>query len=59
MTSQARRRQFPTFVRPENGARDAPKSVDFVETIPLSPLGMIGRKAVRSAYWRAQERLVN
>jgi fatty-acyl-CoA synthase len=59
MTSRARRRQFPTFVRPENGALYTPKSVDFVETIPLSPRGMIDKKAVRIAYWRAQQRLVN
>jgi fatty-acyl-CoA synthase len=59
MTTQAGRRQFPTFVRPEKGALYAPKSVGFVPTNPLSPLGMIDKKAVRTASWGAQERVVN
>jgi fatty-acyl-CoA synthase len=47
------------FIRQEKGALYAPKSVDFVETIPLSPLGKTDKKALRSVYWAAHERLVN
>lgn len=47
------------FVRQEKGAHCAPKSVDFVDTIPLSPLGKIDKKALRSMYWGEQGRLVH
>jgi hypothetical protein len=38
---------------------DAHQSVDIVKIIPLSPRAMIDKRAVRRAYWREQERLVN
>jgi hypothetical protein len=38
---------------------DAHQSVDIAQMIPLIPLGMIDKKAVRRAYCREQERLVN
>jgi fatty-acyl-CoA synthase len=47
------------FVRQEKGALYAPKSVDFVDSIPLSPLGKIDKKTLRSAYWGEQGRLVH
>jgi fatty-acyl-CoA synthase len=47
------------FVKQEKGAHYAPKSVDFVDTIPLSPLGKTDKKALRSLYWGDQGRLVH
>ena len=47
------------FVRQEKGALYAPKSVDFVDSIPLSPLGKPDKKALRNAYWGEQGRLVH
>lgn len=37
----------------------APKSVDFVEAIPLTTVGKHDKKAVREQYWSGRERAVN
>lgn len=47
------------FVRREKGALYAPKSVDFVDSIPISPLGKTDKKTLRSGYWGEQGRLVH
>ncbi len=44
------------FVRGRKGALCAPKSVEFVDAIPLTPLGKIDRKAIRSRYWVGRAR---
>jgi fatty-acyl-CoA synthase len=36
-----------------------PKSVDFVDAIPLSALGKPDKKALRAQYWSSADRLVN
>lgn len=40
------------------GSVKAPKSVDFVESLPRSPAGKVMRKEVRKGYWTGQERNV-
>ncbi|QNG20134.1 AMP-binding protein [Rhodococcus triatomae] len=46
-------------VRAAKGSVHAPKSVDFVETLPLTPLGKLDKKTLRARYWAgAQGRLV-
>jgi fatty-acyl-CoA synthase len=47
------------LVKQRKGAVAAPKSVDFVEAIPLSPLGKPDKKALRAKYWAAVGRQVN
>lgn len=47
------------LVRDRKGAVSAPKSVDFVAAIPLSPLGKPDRKALRAPFWPADGRQVN
>jgi fatty-acyl-CoA synthase len=47
------------MVKDRKGALQAPKSVDFVDAIPLSPLGKPDKKALRATYWEASGRLVN
>jgi fatty-acyl-CoA synthase len=37
-------------VRTRKGAVQAPKSVDFVDALPLSPLGKLDKKALRLRY---------
>lgn len=37
----------------------APKTVDFVASIPPSPLGKPDKKALRAQYWSDAPRLVN
>lgn len=40
------------------GSVKAPKSVDFIDTLPRSPVGKVMRKEVRRPYWVGQERKV-
>ena len=47
------------LVKDAKGSHYAPKTVDFVEEIPLSPLGKPDKKALRAQYWGGAERLVN
>jgi fatty-acyl-CoA synthase len=47
------------LVRERKGAVYAPKTVDFVESIPLTGVGKPDKKALRAAYWPADGRQVN
>ena len=46
------------FVRDRKGALHTPKSVDFVEQVPLTGLGKPDKKALRQRYWAEQAREV-
>jgi fatty-acyl-CoA synthase len=46
-------------VKEHKGAHYAPKSVEFADGIPLSPLGKPDKKALRAQYWSAGERQVH
>ena len=46
-------------VKEAKGSVQTPKSVDFVDKIPLSPLGKPDKKALRAQYWGDQARAVN
>jgi fatty-acyl-CoA synthase len=47
------------LVKDRKGAVHQPKSVDFVEAIPLSALGKPDKKVLRQQYWAGAGRLVN
>jgi fatty-acyl-CoA synthase len=47
------------YARETLGPLHAPKSVDFVDAIPLGPLGKPDRKALRAQHWGDRARLVN
>jgi fatty-acyl-CoA synthase len=47
------------LVKDRKGAVHQPKSVDFVEAIPLSALGKPDKKALRAQYWSGSDRQVN
>src|SRR3954463_2791412 len=51
--------ELVALVKERKGAVHAPKSVDFVDSIPLSPLGKPDKKALRAIYWQGSDRLVN
>lgn len=51
--------QLCDLVADEKGRLCAPKSIDFVAAIPLTPLGKPDRKAVRQQYWSGHERQVS
>jgi fatty-acyl-CoA synthase len=47
------------MVKSRKGAHQAPKSVDVVERLPLTPVGKIDKKALREPYWAGHERRVH
>jgi fatty-acyl-CoA synthase len=44
------------LVKSAKGSVQSPKSIDFVDAIPLTPVGKPDKKAVRAMYWEAAER---
>ena len=46
------------FVRTRKGSVAAPKSVEFTDAIPLTPLGKVDRKSIRARYWAGRARVV-
>src|SRR3954453_1716473 len=46
------------LVKDLKGPVHAPKTVDFVDSIPLSALGKPDKKALRAQYWSASDRQV-
>jgi fatty-acyl-CoA synthase len=51
--------ELSDLVKEKKGAVHAPKSVDFVDAIPLSALGKPDKKALRAQYWGQSGRMVN
>jgi len=47
-----------TLVRAKKDAVHAPKSVDFVEALPLTAVGKPDKKALRAPYWSGAGRAV-
>jgi fatty-acyl-CoA synthase len=46
------------LVKAAKGSVQSPKSVDFVDAIPLTPVGKPDKKAVRARYWEGADRSV-
>ncbi len=44
------------LVKDAKGSVQSPKSIDFVDAIPLTPVGKPDKKAVRARYWQDSER---
>ncbi len=47
------------MVKDRKGSVSAPKTIDFVDAIPLSALGKPDKKALRARYWDSSGRMVN
>ena len=47
------------LVKQQKGSHHAPKSVDIVDSIPVSAVGKPDKKALRARYWAGSDRLVN
>ncbi len=47
------------LVKQAKGSIHAPKSVEFADEIPLSPLGKADKKALRARYWQDTDRQVH
>ena len=51
--------ELAVLVKEAKGSVQSPKSVDFVDAIPLSALGKPDKKALRAKYWQGRERAIN
>ncbi|MFM9968188.1 MAG: AMP-binding protein [Burkholderiales bacterium] len=51
--------EFIDLVRAKKGAIHAPKSVDFVDSLPLTAVGKPDKKALRAPYWSGVARAVS
>jgi fatty-acyl-CoA synthase len=48
--------ELQAHVKDKRGAPWSPKTIDFVDTIPVTGLGKIDRKALRAPYWEGRKR---
>ncbi|RLQ23391.1 acyl-CoA synthetase [Seongchinamella sediminis] len=48
--------ELQALVKDRKGSVQSPKSVDFVDAIPLTPVGKPDKKAVKAWYWEGSER---
>jgi len=48
-----------SLVKERKGSHYAPKAVEIVDSIPMSPLGKPDKKALRAGYWAGSDRLVH
>src|SRR5688500_11555362 len=51
--------ELMALVKDQKGSPHAPKTVDFVDSIPVSPLGKPDKKALRAQFWEGTDRQVN
>jgi fatty-acyl-CoA synthase len=51
--------ELVALVRDKKGPVYAPKSVDVVDTLPLTPVGKADKKTLRARYWEGHDRLVH
>lgn len=46
------------LVKEEKGPVQAPKQIEFADSVPVTPLGKPDKKALRAKYWQGQDRQV-
>jgi len=51
--------ELAAFVKERKGPVHAPKSVDFVEALPVTTVGKVDKQALRAPYWSAESRQVH
>ena len=56
--SEALSEQLTALVKEAKGSVQAPKSIDFVESIPLTAIGKPDKKVLKAQYWEGKERCV-
>jgi fatty-acyl-CoA synthase len=52
-------RELQQLVKDAKGSQQSPKSIDYVDTLPLTPVGKPDKKAVRATYWNTVDRAVS
>ena len=56
--AKAEAAELMALAREKLGGVKAPKSVDFVSTLPRSPVGKVLKKDLRATYWAGRERKI-
>jgi fatty-acyl-CoA synthase len=51
--------ELQDMVKRAKGSQQSPKSIDYVDTLPLTPVGKLDKKAMRARYWDTTARAVN
>jgi acyl-CoA synthetase (AMP-forming)/AMP-acid ligase II len=51
--------EIKAFVKERKGSLMAPKSVEFIDAIPLTNLGKVDKKALRQRFWKERDRMVS
>lgn len=51
--------ELQRLVKEQKGSQQSPKSVDYVDALPLTPVGKPDKKAVRAWYWGGTDRAVS
>jgi fatty-acyl-CoA synthase len=46
------------FVKQRKGSVHAPKQVQFVDSLPMTGVGKIDKKALKAKFWAGQKRMV-
>ncbi|MCP5432987.1 MAG: AMP-binding protein [Alphaproteobacteria bacterium] len=57
--ANAGEKELIEHVKQKKGSVYAPKSIDFVDSLPVTALGKLDKKALRAAYWKSGERQVS
>ena len=51
--------ELQQIVKDAKGAQQSPKSIDYVDALPLTAVGKPDKKAVRATYWNDAARAVS
>ncbi len=51
--------ELQQLVKDAKGSQQAPKSIDYVDQLPLTPVGKPDKKAIRARYWQGTDRAVS
>ena len=46
------------LVKQKKGSTQAPKSVEFIDELPVTAVGKVDKKVLRARYWAGQQRMV-
>ena len=52
-------RELQQLVKDAKGSQQSPKSIDYVDALPLTPVGKPDKKSVRARYWNDVDRAVS
>ncbi len=57
--AEATDEELIAFVQDKKGKVYAPKSLDFTDSLPVTPIGKLDKKQIRARYWLSEGRQVH